>query len=121
MDRYLDAVWWSKQTPTEREKYIAHIMRMSIEGIDEYVIMRVEIDRTTGRVVTLPLFTQKVAKTQAYASLSELPSYLRDGVLMLDMMGDIPIVDRTIDGIGQMVTKNVYWIEPRETDNGSDT
>ncbi len=49
-------------------------------------------------------FTQKKAKGRAYAPLDELPSYLRDGVLMLDMMVDIPITDRNIDGIGQTVT-----------------
>lgn len=121
MDPHLNVIWWSKQTPTERARYIEHIIRMYDESVDEDMMMRVEIDRTTGRVVTLPLFTQKKAKTRAYASLDNLPKYLRDGVLMLDMMGDIPITDRTIDGIGQMVTKNVYWIKPREIEDGDDT
>lgn len=121
MDPHLDVIWWSKQTTTERAKYIARIVRMYGESIDEDMMMRVEIDRTTGRVVTLPLFTQKAAKTQAYASLDDLPRYLRDGVLMLDMMGDIPFTDRNIDDIGQMVTKDVYWIKPREIEDGDDT
>ena len=113
--------WLAKASPLERAKYFRRVAEMYVEKIDEDVMMRVEIDRTTGRVVTLPLFTQKKAKTRAYASLDDLPRYLRDGVLMLDMMGDIPITDRNIDGIGQMVTKNVYWIKPREIEDGDDT
>lgn len=113
--------WLAKASPLERAKYFRRVAEMYVEKIDEDVMMRVEIDRKTGIVATLPLFTLQAAKPKIYASVDDLPKYLRDGVLMLDMMGDIPIMDRNIDDIGQMVTKDVYWIKPREIEDGDDT
>lgn len=118
MDEPFGVVWWSHTSARERYLYLHAMMdRASYSG----PVFRVEV-LSDGTCLSLWMFQETRQTTTVHASIIELPQWAQDRMLMLDMMRSVPMTDREIDGIGLMITENVYWVYPdKEDENGDDT
>ena len=118
MDEPLGVVWWSHRSARERYLYLLALMdKASYSG----PMLRVEV-LSDGTCSSLWMFQETRQTTTVHASITELPQWAQDRMLMLDMLRQRPMTDREIDGIGLMITENIYWVYPdKEDENGDDT
>lgn len=124
LDHDLDVTFWSKQVYAERCAYLEKLKRMRTMcmELDDDPVLRVEA-QDDGTYQTLRMFVASPNNIRYYDSREDLPQWVQDRILMLDMMRDADMRDRKIEGIGMMVTDTVYWLNPmdEEDNNGYDT
>lgn len=124
LDHDLGVTFWSKQTYVERYAYLEKLKRMRSMHmeLDDDPVLRVQLN-ADGTYQTLRMFVASPNNIRYYDTRDELPQWVQDRMLMLDMMRDADIKDRKIEGIGIMVTDTVYWLNPmdEEDNNGYDT
>lgn len=124
LDHDLDVKFWLRQTHAERFAYLEKLKRMRAMRmeLDDDPVLRVQLN-ADGTYQTLRMFVASPNNIRYYDTRDELPQWVQDRMLMLDMMRDANIKDRKIEGIGMMVTDTVYWLNPmdEEDNNGYDT
>jgi hypothetical protein len=124
VDGDLNVEWWAKKSTFERSTYIHRLIHMMHNSmpLDDDPVLRVQLN-ADGTYQTLRMFVASPKNIRYYDTRDELPQWVQDRMLMLDMMRDANIKDRKIEGIGMMVTDTVYWLNPmdEEDNNGYDT
>ena len=124
IDPDLGLKFWIMQSHTERSAYLEKLerMRTMCMELDDDPVLRVEA-QDDGTYQTLRMFVASPNNIRYYDSREDLPQWVQDRILMLDMMRDADMRDRKIEGIGMMVTSKVYWLNPmdEEDNDGYDT
>lgn len=108
MKRRTSPTYRARQTTFGMDALRAHMGTRQTHVIPDGNIYRVEIDKHTGEVTVMHTFLDtKLDGT--YASVADLPKWMRDKLASLSIMSFEPPT-YPVAGVGQRISEFVFWV-----------